>query len=206
VEITRDVKKANWTWYATGPGIGIQLKSGRLVVPCDNMNAGSKEMYSHVILSDDGGKTWRIGGVVGPRCNESQIVELQDGLLMLNMRSYRGNNYRLVAFSKDGGETFTKPVEDKELIEPVCQASILRYPGEPGGILFSNPASKKREKMTVRLSCDEGKTWPLAKVLHPGPSAYSCLGVLPDGSIACLYECGDKRAYETITYARFKLK
>jgi sialidase-1 len=202
VEITKEVKKPDWTWYATGPGVGIALKSGRLVVPCDNEVAGSKVRQSHVIFSDDGGKTWKLGGVVGPQCNESQIVELNDGSLLLNMRSYRGNNRRLVAVSKDGGETFTNPVEDRPLIEPVCQASLLRLPGERGGILFANPASTKRERMTVRLSRDEGKTWPYARVLHEGPSAYSCLAVLPDGTIACLYERGDKNAYETITLAR----
>jgi sialidase-1 len=205
VEITKAVKKPDWTWYATGPGVGIQLKNGRLVVPCDNQVAGSKTQQAHVILSDDGGKTWKLGGVVGPRCNESQIVELSDGRLLLNMRSYRGTSRRLVAFSKDGGETFSDPVEDRQLIEPVCQASILRCPGEQGGILFSNPASTKRERMTVRLSRDEGKTWPHALTLHAGPSAYSCLAVLPDGTIVCLYERGDQSAYETITCARFSL-
>ncbi len=203
VEITKDVKKAEWTWYATGPGIGIQTKGGRLVIPCDNYVKGSKERLAHVILSDDGGKTWKLGGVAGPDCNESQIVELADGSLMLNMRSYRGNNRRLVAVSKDGGETFSKPEEDRALIEPVCQASILRYTGTGGGLLFSNPAAMKRERMTVRLSTDEGKTWAHARVLHDGPAAYSCLAALPDGTIACLYERGDKGPYETITFARF---
>jgi sialidase-1 len=205
VEITRAVKRPGWTWYATGPGVGIQLKDGRLVVPCDHQVAGSKVQQAHVILSDDGGQTWKLGGVVGPQCNESQAAELRDGRLLLNIRSYRGNHRRLVAFSKDGGETFSDPVEDRELIEPVCQASLLRYPGEAGGLLFSNPASAKRERMTLRLSRDDGKTWPHARVLHDGPSAYSCLAVLPDGTVACLYERGDKNPYETLTLARFPL-
>ena len=203
VEITKDVKKPGWTWYATGPGVGIQLKSGRLLIPCDSKSDGGKVRESHVISSDDGGKTWKIGGVVGPQCNESQAVELADGSVMLNMRTFRGTNRRLVAVSPDGGETFAKAVEDQTLIEPVCQASILRLPGKDGGILFSNPASTKREKMTVRLSRDEGKTWPHGKELHAGPAAYSCLTVLPDGTIGCLYERGSKSPYEEITFARF---
>jgi sialidase-1 len=203
VEITADVKKPGWSWYATGPGIGIQLKSGRLLIPCDSKSDGGKVLESHVIFSDDGGRSWKLGGGVGPQCNESQAVELSDGSVMLNARSYRGNNRRLVALSKDGGETFTKPAEDPALIEPVCQASIIRLPGPNGGLLFSNPASTKREKMTVRLSRDDGKTWPHANVLHPGPAAYSCLTVLPDGSLGCLYERGEKDSSETITFARF---
>ena len=203
VEITKDVKKPAWTWYATGPGIGIQRKSGRLLVPCDSKSEGGKVRESHVIYSDDAGKTWKLGGVVGPNCNECQAVELADGKVMLNMRSFQGNNRRLVAISSDGGETFSKPVEDKELIEPVCQGSILRLPGEKGGILFSNPASFKREKLTVKLSRDEGKTWTESKLLHARPAAYSCLTVLPGGEVGCLYERGEKQPYEEIVFARF---
>lgn len=204
-DITKNVKAPHWTWYATGPGVGIQTKSGRLVIPCDHYIAGSKAQQSHVIFSDDKGKTWRLGGAVGPQCDESQVVELADGSLMLNIRSYRGHHRRLVTISKDGGETWSKLVEDDALIEPVCQASITRHRGDKGGLLFSNPASQKRERMTVRLSQDEGKTWPVARLLHPGPAAYSCLAVLPNDDIGCLYERGDKRAYETITFARFSL-
>jgi sialidase-1 len=205
VEITAAVKKPDWAWYATGPGVGIQLTGGRLVVPCDHKVAKTRAEMSHVILSDDGGKTWRIGGVVGPRCNESQVVQRADGSLLLNMRGDRGRQRRLVAVSKDGGETFTSPVEDKVLVEPVCQASILRHPGKGGLVLFSNPASTKREKMTVRLSRDGGATWPHAGLLHAGPAAYSCLAVLADGTVACLYERGERSPYETIACARFSL-
>ncbi len=204
VEITKDVKAPEWTWYATGPGVGIQLRSGRLVIPCDNKVAGTKANQAHVIYSDDRGATWKLGGVVGPKCNESQVIERTDGTLLLNMRSYQASNRRLVATSKDGGLTWSKPVEDAALVEPVCQASLIRQEVKgKSAVLFSNPASLKREKMTVRLSYDEGKTWPVAKELHAGPAAYSCLAMLPGGGIACLYERGIKGPYETITVARF---
>lgn len=204
VEITKSVKKPGWTWYATGPGIGIQLKSGRLLVPCDSKSDGGKVLESHVIYSDDAGKTWKIGGAVGPQCNECQAVELADGKVMLNIRNHKGNKRRMVAISADGGETFSKPMEDDALIEPVCQASILRLPGEKGGILFSNPASTKREKMTVKRSRDDGKTWAEPLLLHAGPSAYSCLTILPGGEIGCLYERGTKSAYEEIVFAKWQ--
>jgi len=205
VEITTAVKKPEWSWYATGPGVGIRTKSGRLVIPCDSKSGGGKIRESHVIFSDDGGKTWHLGGVVGPQCNECQVAERADGSLILNMRTYMANNRRLVATSTDGGKTFTKPGEDPALIEPVCQASLIGHPREKGMMLFSNPASTKREKMTVRLSRDDGATWPAARVLHDGPAAYSCLAVLSDGNVGCLYERGVKSAYETIIFARFPL-
>jgi sialidase-1 len=209
VEITQAVKATNWTWYATGPGVGIQLKSGRLVIPCDNKVAVTTARQSHVIYSDDHGATWKLGGVVGPNCNESQVVELADGSLLLNMRSYQANNRRLISFSRDGGLTWSSPVEDAALIEPVCQASILRFNFADATkaplLLFTNPASTKREKMTVRLSYDQGRTWPVAKQLYGGLAAYSGLTVLSDRSIGCLYERGEKSAYEKISFAVFPL-
>jgi sialidase-1 len=211
-EITADVKRPNWTWYATGPGAGIQLKSGRLLIPCDHKEAGTKTHNSHVIYSDDRGTSWKLGGVVGPDTNECEAVELADGALLLNMRNYnRDHKCRAVAKSKDGGLSWSEIAYDAALIEPVCQASIRRYRfAQDGGrnrLLFSNPAATgRRANLTVRLSEDEGKSWPVSRVLHPGPAAYSCLAVLPDGTILCLYERGEKTAYEKITLARFRME
>jgi sialidase-1 len=209
-DITASVKAPDWTWYATGPGCGIRLRSGRLLIPCDHAVHGTKARRSHAILSDDGGRTWRIGGVLGEKTNECQAVELEDGAVLLNMRSYHGRNRRAVARSKDAGVTWSEPVLDDALVEPVCQASVLRLSAASGGagksrILFANPASTKREKLTVRLSYDEGRTWPASRLLHAGPSAYSALAVLPGGTIACLYERGEKRLYESIRLARLSL-
>jgi sialidase-1 len=136
--------------------------------------------------------------------NECAVVELSDGRLMMNMRSYRGNNRRAVATSRDGGETWGHSIDDPTLIEPVCQASFIRFDGSQ--LLFSNPASKSRNKMTVRLSRDEGKTWLDSRQLHAGPAAYSNLTVMSDNSIGIIYERGEKSAYETITFARFTLE
>jgi len=204
-ELTATTQRPDWTWYATGPGVGIQLRSGRLVIPCDHAVEGSKTYESHIIYSDDHGETWKLGGVVTPNVNECQVVERSDGALMLNMRSYFRNNRRMIAMSRDGGMTWSAPVADPALIEPVCQASLIvgQVAKLPYRLLFSNPASTKRENMTVRVSYDEGKTWPVARTLHAGPSAYSCLTVLPDGTIGCLYERGDKRYHEKITFAGF---
>ncbi|MEX2137978.1 MAG: sialidase family protein [Pirellulales bacterium] len=208
-DITSDVKDPAWGWYATGPGIGIQITRGthrgRLVIPCDQKNTGR---FSHVIYSDDHGKTWKQGGKTVDGCNECQVVELADGRLMLNIRNAdKTKQHRQVSLSEDGGLTWSEPYRDEALIEPVCQASILRYrwPTDTvsGEILFSNPASTRRERMMVRMSTDEGKTWPHARVLWEGPSAYSCLGRLADGTILCLHEAGEKSPYQKILLSRF---
>jgi sialidase-1 len=200
-DITREAKQPEWTWYATGPGVGIQTRNGRLVIPCDMKLRDRAGLYSHVIYSDDHGRSWKIGGLAGPGCNECQVIERADGSLALNMRSYRGNNRRLVSESRDGGLTWTEPAEDPVLIEPVCQASLIRLRSGAGAAVFANPASTRRERMTLRLSNDDGRTWPLSRVLHAGPAAYSALAELPGGRIACLYERGEKEAYEGLTLA-----
>lgn len=215
-EITTDVKKPDWTWYATGPGAGIQIEkgrhAGRLVAPCDHIEAGTRHYYSHIIYSDDHGASWKRGGrSPHHQVNECEVVEISNGRLMLNMRNYdRGNNARQIAFSQDGGATWKDQRFDEALPEPICQASIRGHGWDPNGkrsvILFSNPADKKaRRNMTVRASHDEGSTWPARLVLHAGPSAYSDLTMLGDEQAACLFEAGSESPYETIVLARFDL-
>ena len=215
-EITSAVKQPHWRWYATGPVNGIQLTRGphrgRLVIPANHseINAAGKAVSrSHLIYSDDHGATWRLGGNEDERTNESTVVELSDGSILQNMRNYKGNNRRAVGRSLDGGVTWTKVSYDETLIEPVCQGSILRasWPveGQKSRILFSNPASVKRENLTIRISYDEGNSWPASLAINPGPSAYSCLAMLPQSVIGCLFERGDQRPYESIALARLPL-
>jgi len=210
-QITAEVKRREWTWYATGPGCGIQLergeRAGRLVIPCDH-NGADGGRYSHIIYSDDQGATWRLGGVTPEDdVNECEVVELADGSLILNMRNYdRAVQSRQVAFSDDGGESWRDQRHAPELIEPICQASIRRieWPSDdsPGMIAFSNPADfAKRRSMVVRASGDDGRTWPAQVELHAGSSAYSCLARLPNGDVGCLYEAD---RYGRIVFARVK--
>jgi len=212
VDITASVKQADWTWYATGPGVGIQTRTGRLVIPANHAVPGTAIHHSHVIFSDDGGRSWQIGGSADPGTNESQVVELADGRLMLNMRNHppRAENFRMVATSDDGGRTWSQAKPDRALVEPPAQASLLRLTTAAADgrnrLLFSNPASARRERMTVRMSEDEGATWPVSRVVHEGPAAYSSLVVLPDRSIGLLVERGDRSPYEKITFVRLTLE
>ena len=217
-DITEMVTEPVRTSVMAAPGMGIQMQSGRLLTPCysDRRKLGklSGTGYSSVCYSDDHGKTWHLGGAATPSTNECQVVELGDGSLMVNMRNFHDSEKgrRAVATSKDGGGTWSKVSYDGTLIEPNCQASFIRYTDIRQGfgknrLLFSNPAHRnERVNMTVRLSYDEGQTWPVSKVIYPGPSAYSCLTVLGDGSIGMLYERGQEGPYEKITFARFNLE
>ncbi len=223
VDITQSVKKPEWGWYATGPGVGIQLSrqdhNGRLVIPCDHREQvdGAWIKKSHCFYSDDHGQSWQLGESVADHTDECQVVELHDGRLMINMRNYWARDggkpelgqRRAVAISEDGGQSWGELRFDATLVEPVCQASFLRHNDDrfrAAPLLFSNPASeRKRHRLTVRVSRDQGETWPDARLLHEGPSAYSCLAVLPDRSVGCLFEAGEQNAYEKIKFARFSV-
>jgi sialidase-1 len=207
-EITADVKKPDWTWYATGPCHGLQISTGpyrnRLVIPCDHIEAGTAKYYSHIIYSDDQGKTWKLGGTTPQdQVNECTVAELKGGRLMLNMRNYdRTQKARKISLSNDGGNTLNDIYPDTTLIEPICQAGMLNW-SKPSKerLLFLNPAHEtRRVNMTLRLSNDGGTSWPYFKVLHPGPSAYSDLAKTRNGKIACLYEAGEKSPYEGIVF------
>ena len=210
IEITDKVKKPNWTWYATGPVHGIQIregsKKGRMVIPCDHIEANTKKYYSHIIYSDDGGSSWNIGGITPQdQVNECSVAEIGKGKLILNMRNYdRTQMNRKISISKDYGESWGDIYDDKALVEPICQASILRYSFKGSGrndLLFINPADKnKRLNMTLRLSSDLGRTWTKEFLLHEGPSAYSDITKLRNGNVGCLFEAGKNSPYEGIVY------
>jgi sialidase-1 len=209
-DLSASAKDDGWGWYATGPGVAIQLTrgahKGRLVVPANHSSRSYEDHKygAHVVYSDDHGKTWSMSAPIRPGCNESQAFERADGAVVMNMRSYNGKGCRAVAASEDGGRTWPAISHDSALIESVCQASVLRYSwpdgaGERSRVLFSNPATTRgRTRMTVRVSYDEGRTWPAARLIHAGGSAYSCLVRTPDGKVGCLYE---KDGYRTITLA-----
>ena len=210
IEITDKVKKPNWTWYATGPVHGIQIREGRqkgrMVIPCDHIEANTKKYYSHIIYSDDGGSSWNIGGTTPQdQVNECSVAEIGKGKLILNMRNYdRSQMNRKISISNDYGESWGDIYDDKALVEPICQASILRYSFKGSGrndLLFINPADKnKRLNMTLRLSSDLGRTWTKEFLLHEGPSAYSDITKLRNGNVGCLFEAGKNSPYEGIVY------
>lgn len=227
-------KQYDWKVLATGPGHGVQLPSGRLVVPVWLSTASGPSAHRPSVIttiySDDHGANWQCGEIVAnetdPLVNpsESVAVALADGGVLLNMRSEAHAHRRAIATSPDGATKWTRPRFDDALVEPICMASLCRYslPGKNtrGRILFSNPAnlarndgkespgtSRDRKNLTVRLSYDECESWPVAKTLEAGPSAYSDLAVGPDGVIYCLYEHTPraKAPGPSIVLARFNL-
>ncbi len=226
----------DWKVLATGPGHGVQLGGGRLVVPVwlSTATGGNAHRPSVIatIYSDDHGATWQCGDIVtgetDPLVNpsESVAVELADGRVLLNMRSESTRNRRAIATSPDGATGWSRPVFDDGLAEPICMASMCRLSTASDGgknrILFSNPdnlerkkgkaepgKSRDRKNLTVKLSYDGCKSWPVSKTIEAGPSAYSDLAVGPDGTIYCLFERADpgtKYPGPSQVLARFNLE
>ncbi|MEO8376978.1 MAG: sialidase family protein [Candidatus Sumerlaeota bacterium] len=190
-EITSSVMKGDWRWYATGPCHAIQMASGRIVIPANHSDlAPEADHYrSHVFFSDDGGETWALGGDAGARTNESTVVEIPGGPLVLNMRSYENANQRAITTSTDGGVTWSDTKLDPQLDEPRCQASLLAVTSEGKQyFLFSNPASTKRDHMTVKWSSDAMMTWNAGLAVYAGPSAYSDMVMADEGTLALAFE------------------
>jgi sialidase-1 len=193
-----------WKVLATGPAHGIELKSGRLIVPVwlSTGTGGHAHRPSAVstIYSDDRGRTWRRGEIIVQHGkdvtnpSETIVVELADGRVMVNVRSESKEQRRLVSISADGATKWSHPRFDDELFEPVCMASIVRVDDKL--LAYAHPNSQKRDRqnLTLRLSDDDGETWKWSRVLDPAFAAYSDLAVTRDGALYCLYESGGSHA------------
>ena len=200
----------DWNVIATGPGHGIQLRNGRLVVPVWLSTGGKSHRPSIVatIYSDDHGATWQRGEVVVTHeqvrnPSETLTVELADGKVLLNIRNEAEESRRAISVSSDGAHGWSPSRFDPALYEPVCMAGLVRLtregPYAKSRILFSNPDSRQvpkkewsgsRENLMIKMSYDEAQTWPISKVLDAGIAGYSDLAAGGDKMIYCLYERG----------------
>ncbi|RXJ49954.1 sialidase family protein [Gelidibacter gilvus] len=188
-DITSQIAKPEWhkDFKFITSGRGIQTRSGKLLHTMVNLNSGL-----HLFGSDDHGKTWYFIDTPIQPADESKVIQLADGSLMINAR-VNGKGMRYVHTSTDEGKTWTTK-EAPELIDPGCNASIIRYTDTKDGydknrLLFSNAKSEKgRVNMTVRVSYDEGKTWTEGKTIYEGSSAYSDMTILANGDIGLFFE------------------
>ena len=153
--------------------------------------------------------TWQAGGTVSdPQVGESTVAELSNGDLMINMMNYERSIYknRKIAISEDGGNMWSDTYFDQALIEPKCQASLLRYSytaEDKSRLLFSNPSKTSSDgNMTVKISYDEGSSWNSGKQIYRGHSAHSDLVALAGNTIGLVYE---RDAFIKINYVRFNL-
>ena len=172
------------------------------------------------VYSDDHGKTWRAGEIAVPDNevsvipSETSLVQLTDRRVMFNSRNESTKYRRLITYSPDGASQWSEPFFHDVLFEPICFGAMVRYSMQPAQsknrILFCNPDSRndpwvarhastprsarnrRRANLTIRMSYDEGHTWPVSRIVDPGIAGYSDLAVTPDGLIHCFYEGGSR--------------
>lgn len=229
IDLNFQVKEEWMGFIGAGPGIGIQITrgkyAGRLVFPIYYNNRERGRMSCCVIYSDDHGKTWKRGKSPNDgrkwqdktldsksldfseaELTECQVIELSNGDLKIFMRNHSAEPYTAIAVSKDGGESWGEVEFHKELIDPICQSSVIKIEVDEGKsyTIWSNPAHpEKRINGTVRLSEDEGQTFPYSRVIREGGYGYSCLVPLADGKIGLLYEPDDEPG--VILFTKFSI-
>ncbi|XP_051875627.1 sialidase-4-like isoform X2 [Pristis pectinata] len=204
-----------WATFAVGPGHGIQLRNGCLVIPASAHEIQSNNQVrvrAFTFFSDDHGESWQFGNFVsGEECGECQMVLMDQGnasseqaLMYCNARSneHGEKQYRVEAFSKDGGKTFTEGQLRKQLVEPPggCHGSIISFPasdishvknyldikqyhsqrGDDSSdfdiILFSHTTnSTSRKDLGIYLGTYSGspQAWTIPWVIIHGECAYS---------------------------------
>ena len=202
VNITSQTKRKEWWLYAPAPGHGVTLSDGTLVFPTQGRDKEGQS-FSNITYSKDGGKTWITSSPAFSNTTECMAVQLSDGSIMLNMRDNRnrGNkdeNGRRICTTSDLGETWAEhSTSRKALIEPTCMASLHKHVYHRNGeeksiLLFVNPeAYSTRDHITLKVSYDEGMTWPADKKIlldEYSGRGYSCITSVDENTIGILYE------------------
>ena len=193
VNPTRQIKKEEWTTILAGPGNGIVTSKGVIVFPAQIWDRAAKpRCMSTICYSTDGGKNWVYGNGVPHATSECQVVELQDGSIMINCRNEAYQGRRIVYVTRDLGKTW-QPHEtnNKGLSEPTCQGSIISVDSAKYGklLLFSNPRINGRSNMTVRVSRDDGKTWNTGLLYDVRRCmGYSCQAMVDEDHLGVIYE------------------
>jgi sialidase-1 len=205
----------SWRAYANTPGHGMQFMDGpykgRIYIAANHSSGEphpeSEDYLAHGYYTDDHGKTFKISDKISIKgSNEATAAPLSGGRLIFNARNQKGDiRERIVAYSNDGGQTWDSTYFDKTLIDPVCQGSILTI-GKRNGkniLAFVNAADQqKRNNLTLRISFDEGKSWPVSKVIANDPTredfaAYSDVVTMNKNTVGILFE---KDHYQTIEF------
>ncbi len=215
--------KEDWRHYANGPGHGMQFTqgphAGRILIAANHSEGPRGERGSdyraHSFYTDDHGATFHLGASISiPGSNESSATEISGGRLMMNIRNQRGDiRQRIIGLSEDGGTTWKETYFDAQLPDPICEGSILTFAQAKGKniLAFSNAADvKRRDQLTLRISYDDGKTWPNAKLIAQSSTeeeakhdfaAYSDLVLVNKKTVGILYE---RKDYSQIVFSAIR--
>lgn len=201
-DVARDMDDAQWRSSVMGPGGAVQDPQGRLLVPF--WKVAPPGVFA--IMSEDHGRTWQRGQVMPGTLgvDENQLAVLSDGQILMDVRQSSGPN-RWMTTSRDGGRTWSEPRPGEQVTPVAC--AIERYLQEREGqkrpcLLWTGPKGPGRKNLVLRVSYDEGKSFKEEHPIYEGEAAYSDLTILKDSSIGILWERGQERGYQFITFTR----
>lgn len=209
-------ERASWTASFCAAGNGLKTRNGVLMFVAAMRHDSGNTLYNHVVYSNDNGVTWNVSNSAMMGGDESKVVELNDGHILMSIRRQsKGARYYTIS---DNVPSKTEPVSwtEKntntvsswpEMIEPACNGDIVRYTSKLDGydkdrILHTVPNhASERQNVSLFLSYDEGKTWDVKKTLCATGSAYSSIAILDDGTIGVYLE----ENYNTTNYSTYFL-
>lgn len=195
VILTRQVKQYDWRMIFQGPGNGITMSDGTLVIPNQHQKS-SRTLHAGIMYSTDHGETWHMHNAAHSTTSESCVVEIEPGVLLLSMRDETNSRARRAYITRDLGRTWEAHASNGQMIEPTCEASMIKIAAADNVtgkdlILFSNPHSTSgRSHMTIQVSEDKAVTWPYKLLFDAGGSlGYTCLTQIDENTVGVVYEC-----------------
>ena len=223
--LNQDVKEEWMSFCGTSPGTGVQLRSGRLVIPIYYNGDHKRHFSASVVYSDDGGATWKRGkspndgrifegreidsrtlDTEAAATHEATLIERADGSLLMLMRNQHPSGKVAATVSTDGGETWSDVFFAEEITEIFCQPNAVPWPTEdcPERVVFANASQMRpyRGRGVLRLSEDGGRTWIASRTFNPAHYVYQCMTILPDGTLGLLWE----REMQGLYFSRIPLE
>ncbi|XP_053370876.1 sialidase-3-like isoform X1 [Clarias gariepinus] len=218
----------NWATFSVGPGHGIQMTNGRLIIPAYAYFIGSScccrpKSHSFAFYSDDRGDTWKYGNRISDESGECEMAEITDGFLYCNARRSKCCNwfnccFRVEAWSQNNGIDFSMSTSclcpcNVKLVETRggCQGSVVSFKhGDKTWLLYSHPTDSSKRKdlgVYVNTSPSSSSGWNKPHIINSGVSGYSDLTQISDTEdvFACLLERGNSKV-EEIAFVKFTLK
>ncbi|MEG0545992.1 MAG: sialidase family protein [Oscillospiraceae bacterium] len=188
---------------AIGPGHGICTKNNAIMcavwfVPKEKSKSETCHFPSYVttLYSLDNGKSFNVGETIKSdikSLNESELLELSDGKIMINMRAPH-EGCRAISLSDSGYDNWCEVYKDKALTDPTCFAGITKT--QAGTIFFVNCChNKKRRLLTLKKSIDDGKTFKREMLVFKGTAGYSDIASDDKGNLYVAYEVKSGKSY-----------
>ena len=188
-----------WQGAFVTSGAAAQLRSGRLMAVLAARETKGMDISNFVIYSDDHAATWKVStNKAFTKGDEAKVTQLANGDVLMSIRQ---SGHRWFAVSHDEGITWETPFIQNDMLDPFCNGDMISYPASAATknkhlLLHSIPYAPSRKNVSILLSYDQGVTWPVKKTIYDGPSAYSALTILDDGSVGIYFEVGEYEIYQ----------